>query len=356
MSETALLQSIDAILGDTAVVPDNDRGAASLLDQAGWTGGRDGRGLVIGIDFGGTKLLGAVANPRGTILAEQARATHDGAADSQVIDLVNALLAEAGADLNQVAQVVIGVPGVVDARGHIGLSPNVAFPADRSFAGRLAEGFNVPVVADNDVNLAAFGEFGQRASDETSDLAFVAIGTGIGMGLVVNGQLVRGAHGAAGEIGSMPIWGGANGRQAGLYEDIMSTAGILERYRGSGGALSTVRAVFDAADEGDALAAAAVEAALDDLTRGVGAVVALLDPGTVVLGGGIGSRPGVAERVEQRLGLLVPTSCAVVTSRLGARAGLVGALAQASQLARRDLVQRSLARDVAASASDEVAA
>lgn len=345
MSETALLHSIDAILNDTQSVAGDFAGAARLLDQAGWTGESDGRGLVIGIDFGGTKLLGAVASPHGTILAELARATHAGAADAQVIDLVHALLAEAGAGLRQVAQVVIGVPGVVDAKGHIGLSPNVAFPADRSFAGRLTEVFNLPVVADNDVNLAAFGEFGQRRSDEAGDLAFVAVGTGVGMGLVVNGQLVRGSHGAAGEIGSMPIWGAAPGRPAGLYEEIMSTAGILQRYHGGGGALSTVRAVFDAADRGDTLAIAAVEAALDDLTQGVGAVVALLDPGTVVLGGGIGSRPGVAERVAQRLKLLVPTYCAVVASRLGARAGLVGALAQASQLARRDLVRRSLARD-----------
>lgn len=286
--------------------------------------------FVIGIDLGGTKLLGAIARANSGPLAELEIATLEQSPVSQVCDLVHTLLGEIGAGLGQLGQVVIGVPGVVDSQGAVSLSPHVLFSPGISFAGAIADELGVPVFADNDANIAAFGEYSLKSSASRLDVVLVTIGTGVGMGIVVNGKIVRGAHGAAGEIGSMPFSGTA---RVGHYEGMVSTAGIRDRYRQAGGPLESVREIFDAADHGEATAYGAIEDFLDDVARGLGVVVSLLDPGLIVLGGGIGARPGVAERVASRLSALVPTPCSVSASHLGTRAGLVGALALANRLA-----------------------
>lgn len=295
--------------------------------------GRDEKQLVVGIDLGGTKLLGAIASADGSVLAERELATGPEGPVAQVSGLANALLAEAGADRSRLAQVVVGVPGVVDAEGAVSLSPHVAFGRGVSFADAVSAALGVPVFADNDANIAAFGEYSVRTDPRQSGVVLLTLGTGVGMGIVVNGEILRGAHGAAGEIGSMPYSGATPEDEARHYEAPVSTSGILAAYQAAGGQLGTVREIFDAADAGDSVARAAVDQCIRDLANGLGVVVSLLDPGLIVLGGGIGARPGVAEQVASRLAALVPTPCAVLASRLGTRAGLVGALAKAGQLA-----------------------
>ncbi|MGV8954057.1 MAG: ROK family protein [Cypionkella sp.] len=295
--------------------------------------GRDGGRLLIGVDLGGTKLLGAVAQADGTVLAAREVATGGAAVVDQLCSLVQTLLAEVGAAPGRLAQVVIGVPGVVDAKGAVSLSPHVVFEPGMAFADAVGKAIGVPVFADNDANIAAFGEYSVQTEPKQSGVVLVTVGTGVGMGIVVNGEILRGAHGAAGEIGSMPFSGSVPLAQVGHYEGLVSTSGILAGYRVAGGERETVREIFDAAEGGSAIAQAAVEQALDDLANGLGVVVSLLDPGLIVLGGGIGARAGVAGQVAERLAALVPTPCAVIASRLGTRAGLVGALAMAARLA-----------------------
>lgn len=325
MSRSAL-NIVDAPSGN--VRPADEPGDAPA--RVGPTGDR----LVIGIDLGGTKLLGAIAGPDGQPLAEREMATTDQGPVTQVRGLVGALLADVGAEPGDLGQIVVGVPGVVDDHGAVSLSPHVVFPPHLPFADTLASDLCVPVYADNDANIAAFGEYGVQDGSHPSAVVLVTIGTGVGMGIVVNGRIIRGAHGAAGEIGSMPFSGSAPLAQVRSYEGLVSTSGILGGYRAAGGQLSSVREIFDAAERGEGLAHAVIERCLDDVANGLGVVVSLLDPGLIVLGGGIGARPGVAERVAARLAALVPTPCAVVASRLGTRAGLVGALAMADQLAQ----------------------
>ena len=308
------------------------------------TGGPKAGRLVIGIDLGGTKLLGAIADADGVPLAEREVATGLETPVDQVCALVLMLLAEVGAEQGQLAQVVIGVPGVVDAKGAVSLSPHVAFAPNHAFADAVGAALGVPVFADNDANIAAFGEYSAQSGPRQPGVVLVTVGTGVGMGIVVNGQIIRGAHGAAGEIGSMPFSGSVP--QVRHFEGVVSTSGILAGYRVAGGDVSTVREIFDAADGGSSIAQAAVGQSLDDLANGLGVVVSLLDPGLIVLGGGIGARPGVAEQVAARLAALVPTPCAVVTSRLGTRAGLVGALAMAERLAL--MQEKTLAQGVIA--------
>lgn len=337
----SLLSAIDAILASGPMADGRDPAALALLDEAGWLGGRDAGGLVIGIDMGGTKLLGAVAAATGDLLAEKEMPTGGGDAPEQVVDLVGSLLAQVGADRRRLAQVAIGVPGAVDGAGVVGLSPHLAFPPGQPFAPTLSRLLGVPVVADNDANMAALGEYASRSAPRPEILALVTLGTGIGMGLVVHGQVLRGAHGAAGEIGSMPFSGPVPLASVGTYEGEVASSALLARYQAGGGTLSTVREIFDAADRGDGAAGTATERYLDDVAQGLATVVSLLDPGLVVLGGGIGSRAGIARRVAERLERLVPMPCTVVPSQLGHRAGLVGALALGAREARGALARKA---------------
>ena len=344
LSRASLLSAIDAVLADPQAAQDGlHQHAAKRLHEAGWLSDGGRRGLVIGLDLGGTKLLGAIGDASGAVLAEGTAATDSASAESaldQMTAMVADLLGRIGAQASQVAHIVVGVPGVVAADGSVRLSPHVPFPAGVSLSGALAEATGLPVFADNDVNIAAFGEYAARGS-ETGMLAFVALGTGIGMGLVVNGRILRGVGGAAGEIGTLPF--GADPLAAladhpgGAFEAAVSTGGILARYGTAAGDAGTVRDIFERAEAGDATARTVIDASLRDLATGLGAVVALLDPGLIVLGGGIGARPGVAEAVGNWLARLVPTRCTVVRSQLGERAGLLGALAQARSLAREAL-------------------
>ncbi len=350
MSETDFLNAIEATLADPARADgEMGRRAQTVLRCAGWLDeGHARRGYLVGMDLGGTKLLAALATPDGSIVAEWEAATKDypNGPLGQVDDMVAKLLAKGGVTLDQVAQIVIGVPGVVARDGSVSLSPHVDFPAGQSFSATLEDALGVPVAVDNDVNVAAFGEYASRRADGLHTLAFAALGTGIGMGLVVDGQVLRGVHGAAGELGVIPF--GADPAAAyaanpgGAFEATVSTRGILARYRAAGGKAESVRAIFDAAEAGDRFAADVVDQSLRDLAIGLATVVALIDPGLIVLGGGIGARPVVAAKVESWLWRLVPTQCRVLPSQHGARAGLFGALAKARKLAIAGVARREV--------------
>lgn len=332
--------------------PDGDHGdqghhALRLLHEAGWLAGDSRRqGLVIGVDLGGTKLLAALGRADGHVLAEIEHPTHPSDVLGQIVGVVAELLAEARVSSAQVAQVVVGVPGAVAPDGRVLQSPHVQFPPGRSFAGALSAVLHLPVRVENDCNIAAFGEHAVRPERDADNLAFIALGTGIGMGLIVDGALLRGANGAAGEISGMPYRGlPTAGQGDNTYEAIVSTQGIRQRH---GGASGSVRAIFEAAEGGDPDAIRAVDGTLDDLAIGLATVVSIVDPGLIVLGGGIGARPGIAEAVGRRIASMVVATCAVETSRLGSRAGLVGALAYARRQAQVALLARTEAGQGAA--------
>jgi predicted NBD/HSP70 family sugar kinase len=194
----------------------------------------------------------------------------------------------------------------------------------------MARRLGCAVEIENDVNMAALGE--HRLGGGGASFAFVALGTGIGMGLVVDGRLVRGARGAAGEISHLPIGGDpwhAEAQVHGCFESAVASRGIVERYRRLGGEAASVAEVFAALAAGEAAAQTVVEETARLLVLGLVAVQALVDPERVVLGGSIGVRAELVERVRRlapAAGLRVP----VEASRLGSRAGLLGAVGVAS--------------------------
>ena len=289
----------------------------------------DRPGHVIGLDLGGTKLLGAIASTEGGLIAEMSEPTGPDAF-AQVVAMGRALMGAAG--VAGVAHLALGVPGAVAPDGRVFLAPNVHFGTDPRLGAALTLVLGCEVSVWNDCNAAAYGEY-----DGQGSLAFVALGTGIGIGLILNGHLVTGRSGAAGEIAYLPFgsdpYARARAHPEGGFEALVGTRALRAALPGS----PDVREIFARVEAGDAAAAAVVERLTDDLAAGLAATIALVDPGLVVLGGGIGSRAGLAERLVPKVAALVPTPCTIRASRFGDRAGLMGALALARRLARQEV-------------------
>ena len=159
--------------------------------------------LAVGIDVGGTKIAGGVVDEKGNILATARRespATDTDAIEQDIEDLVIGLRAD-----HQVTAVGVGAAGFVDARRSIVLfAPNLAW-RDEPLRSDLENRLGLPVVIENDANAAAWGEFTYGAAEDVQDSLLVTVGTGVGGGIVLNGELYRGAFGVAAEIGHMRV-------------------------------------------------------------------------------------------------------------------------------------------------------
>ncbi|MBB4955187.1 glucokinase [Agrobacterium vitis] len=304
------------------------------------------RACVIGIDLGGTKVLAGIADRHGHVLTTLEQPTYHGESGSvldQMVSVIEMLLSDTERSADDLLGVVIGVPAAVDPRtGLATLSPNLRLPADCSLAELMTGRIGCPVVVENDVNLAAFAEASAWHSECGGSLVFISFGTGVGMGLVINGELWRGAFGRAGEIGFLPVGATPHERaphsENGLYEDAVGTHGIRARF--SAGA-ETVADLFASARQGRGEALAAIDEIARSASVGLAAVHALLDPSVTVIGGGIGTQVEFFEPLKRHLQALLPFHCRVEKSRFGARAGMMGALS----LALKAAVELSDGRD-----------
>ncbi len=327
---------------------------AGLIREAGQRIGRPGRsallyeirpeaGFVLGLDVGAQYVRGALADLAGEVRARSSARSHASGGRSRVEELgtlASGLCAEAGLQLSDITQTVVGSPGIYDARRNAmaltGGLPGWDRPAVLT---RLRQVFGPALVVENDVDAAALAERAHGHGRGVDSFAFVSVGTGIGMGLVIGGQLFRGAHGVAGEIAYMPMTGGhgtdpTDARRRGALEAAASAPAVVRAARRAGmrGQVSA-RRVFTAAARGDERAAAVVaeEAAL--VARVVCAVVTIVDPELIVLGGGVGQAPGFADAVTEELRQIAPVMPAVRVSALGTEAVVDGCLASASELA-----------------------
>ena len=263
---------------------------------------------VIGVDVGGTKTAVAIADLSGGIKAEIELATSKAGGNAvvrQIVDTARAVARQAGIPWSAVDAIAIGTPGVQASDGAIHMADNIPGLDGIKLAKAVRSSLRVPVLLENDVNLAALGENAAGAAQGRSNFVLLSIGTGLGLGIVVDGHLVRGARGAAGEVAYLPIGGDPStksGRRRGAFELAAAGSAVtqilideLTTVRKSSmttlNRTSTARDVYDAADAGDAVALRVVRRHAELVTLGILAVVALLDPDVVVLGGGIGSNP-----------------------------------------------------------------
>lgn len=306
--------------------------------------------FVLGIDLGGTKLHIALADLHGEIVAESIEPTSsDGGAAvvAQIERMKDALLQHASVSAQRLRGGVMGSPGMVDpASGSIVIAPNIPGLDSLDVRAALRERLGIDITIENDVNLAAIGEHWRGNSRRARSFAFIAVGTGIGMGIFSDGYLVRGARGAAGEIAYLPLGGDpydARGLRFGTLETAIGSAGIVERYLGLGGSPgSTVRDVFDRLDIEEA-ARITIDEVSRILTTAILAVHSILDSEIIILGGSIGARPELKLRIDEHLGRCMREPVRIELSALGNRATLIGAIGSAIDLVHRS--QFGIGRD-----------
>jgi predicted NBD/HSP70 family sugar kinase len=306
-------------------------------------------GYVVGIDIGRAWIRVAAADLSGAIVArqdERNRARSATALVKAVADVAHDVVAAAGLTWKRVAHTVVGGPGVFDPDSdRLRHAPNVPGWSRPGVMSALREALPPTVALDNDANLAAVGERSYGSGRDARTFVYVSVGTGIGMGVIIDGELYRGAHGAAGEVGYLPLGddgpdaAGRDARRRGMLEEAASADAVVRTARrlGMAGASSAKR-VFAAARAGDELALAAVDAEAERLALVVGTVAAIVDPEFVLLGGGVGSNIDLLRPpLERRLSELTPLAPPVAEGELGQDAIVLGAVASALDTAR-DLV------------------
>jgi predicted NBD/HSP70 family sugar kinase len=310
-------------------------------------------GYCFGADLGGTKLAAALGDARGRIVAELTEPT-DRRGGTYVAEQIAACadkLAQAvGIEVTQARHVMVGIPGAVDPRtGRISLTPNIAGLEDFDVMGYLRGRFGPDVAIENDVNLAMLGEHALGCASRCRNAAFLSLGTGAGLGLLIDDKLFRGAHGAAGEIADLPIGRDPTSHSssaAGAFELQVGSLAIVDRYRRQGGtAAVTVRDIFRRLEEGDEVAASVLDTTAHWVALAVVTLQSLLDLELIVFGGSIGVRPELYERVQRALPALFSRSITVEPSRLGDRAGLIGAVFAAAHSLRHGTGQAQYAPD-----------
>ena len=324
---------------------------ARILEQDGWiretgrTSGHVGRvaatyevvpdsACIAAVDLGGTRTRAAIADLACRILAEEVEPTAARGgrhAVRQIARMCRTAAQRQEIPFERVRLAVAGVPGVPDpGSGRILMAPNIPRLDTFDFASELEDALGMEVHLDNDVNLAVLGENWLGRGRGADHLAFIALGTGIGAGLVLGGRLVRGAGGAAGELGFLPFGGDALDRPrkaTGSLEESVATDGIRRRYAALSGESASVPEVFVLAGRGDRHAVAVLDETARHLARAIVALCAIADPGKVILGGSIGARPELVGRVRTLLEDVSPMPASIEASTLGPRAALAGATA-----------------------------
>jgi predicted NBD/HSP70 family sugar kinase len=327
------------------------------LELAGHTKGNVGRSaamyqlkatraLLFGADVGGTKIHAAVADVNGQILAEtEVPTTQDGpeAVVRQLHDVCAQLASQVGQPMSRIAAGAVGIPGAFNPRTKkLFMVPNIAGLEGFAIAEELEKSLGFPVRVDNDVNMAAKGEMWRGEGRDIPCFVFVAIGTGIGMGIINDGRILSGANGAAGEIATLPVGGDpydSRNFHAGTLETSVGSIALRERYEGRGGtAGQTVRTIIDAIEKGDTIAASTLTEVARSLAVAILAVSAVLDPQRIVLGGSIGVRAELLERIRAFMPMCIPNPPECVVSTLGRNAALLGTVSQSQDLLLQMLI------------------
>jgi predicted NBD/HSP70 family sugar kinase len=295
-----------------------------------------GAGWVAGIDVGRRWVRAAIADITGTIVArrhERAKVSSARALIGQIGAIAHGLAGDAGIGWDQVVHATVGSPGVFEpTRGAVTLAPNLPGWGRHGLVEALHGELGTQVGVENDVNLAAVGERWKGLGRGVRDFGFLSIGTGVGMGLVLGGELYRGSRGAAGEVGYLPIGSDPHDphvRRRGAFEEATNAAGVVRTARQAGmtGPL-TPQKVFAQARRGDPTACEVVATEARRLALGLAVVVAVVDLDLVILGGGIGGNADLLlEPVERELRALSPLRPRLAASALGEDAVLQGAVA-----------------------------
>jgi len=311
-----------------------------------------GKKYNIGVDIGGTNVKIALVDEKGIIAYSNSVPTRAEMGYEytiqNIISTIKDSLKESNNDISSIGGIGFGLPGQIDSvNGIVRLLPNIPGWVEVPLAKIVRDEFNVPVKLDNDVRVATLGELNFGAGKGCQNLVCLTVGTGVGSGIVLNGQLVRGASMTAGEIGHVVVERN-NGEICGCgargcleaYASGPSIVKMAKDYIAGGkstkfkeiaaGNEITPYMVYEAAKQGDAVAKQIFNIVGEYLGVALVSVVNLLNPEKIIVGGGVGQAGDlllnpVREAIQRRC---IPTSAAaveVVMAQLGESAGVVGA-------------------------------
>jgi predicted NBD/HSP70 family sugar kinase len=335
LSRSTVMQRLGVLLSAGLLVEQPEAGRSSGGRRPAALSFNERVGVVLAADLGARHGRLAVCDLGGAAVAECEESLTIADGPGVVLDWVarafEALLAEAGRDAADVLATAIGVPGPVEA-GRPANPPIMPGWDGYPVAEWLAERFGAPALLERDVNAMALGEHRSHWRD-LSHMVFVKVATGIGAGIISGGELLRGNHGRAGDIGHI---------RAIRQSDVMCTCGnrgcvavlatgsaMIRQLREAGVEVATAAEVVELVRAGDAVAMHQVREAGRVLGAALAAVVSVVAPSVIVVGGQMAeaSEPllaGIRESVYQRASALATRELRILTSRLGPRAGVVG--------------------------------
>jgi glucokinase len=323
--------------------------------------------MLIGVDVGGTKMLGLAASVASVsasnggapvdLLGEH-RGPTPTAGDSLVESLIALVRTIESECCQKTTALAVGIAGLIDRKGVVRYSPHLADVVQFPLAERLNDALQCPVAVENDLTTATLAEARLGAGRGCRDLIMVGLGTGIGTKFMIDGVLIRGANGFAGEAGHMTVdRGGAlhvTGRP-GAWEMYGSgnALGALARGAALDGSAPSLVALAGGADAvtgetvakalgaGDAAALMVLDAYAEQVAIGVANLIVVLDPQRIILGGGVSElgeplRSRVEAAAQRRVvGAAYRPVVPVVLAELGERAGALGAVLAAQAAAGR---------------------
>ena len=306
----------------------------------------------IGVDIGGTNVKIALVDEKGYIAYSNSVPTRaEMGYEYTIQNIINTIkdsLKESNNDISNIGGIGFGLPGQIDSiNGIVRLLPNIPGWVEVPLAKIVSDEFKVPVKLDNDVRVATLGELNFGAGKGCKNLICITVGTGVGSGIVLNGQLVRGASLTAGEIGHVVVERN-NGRICGCgstgcleaYASGPSIVQMAKEYMMGGKSTKfkeiaagndvTPFMVFEAAKQGDAVAKRIFTIAGEYLGIALVSVVNLLNPEKIIVGGGVGQAGDllldpVRKLIKERCIALSAQAVQIVQAELGESAGVVGA-------------------------------
>lgn len=296
---------------------------------------------VIGIDLGGTKMYGAVADLSGNFQEEISIPINNASSEKSLellFELIQRLLDSPRPKGQKVRGIGIGLPGVtMSQKGIVTWVPSLGW-RDIPIRDILTERFGYSVFIENDVNLIALGEFSFGAGKGVQNLVCITVGTGVGAGIIINKSLYRGSNEASGEIGYFLPDVNALGKEYnefGALENLASGLGIARRAKEHFIANNIVipiegfsaEDVFSAAREGVTWALKITNETIDLLSMSIANISALLNPEIVILSGGVvRSADMLIEPIRQRIQGTIPYPPKIEASQLGSRAAVLGSI------------------------------
>ncbi|GAB3051133.1 ROK family glucokinase [Virgibacillus ainsalahensis] len=306
--------------------------------------------VMMGIDIGGTTVKIGMINDNGKILKKWEIPTNKSNKGLTIIDdiweSIVDQLEELNVDKSSVLGLGVGAPGFIDGEtGHVYEAVNIGWE-NFDLAELLKKKSGLPVFVENDANIAVLGENWKGAGDQAKNLIAITLGTGVGGGIIANGQILNGENGMAGEIGHITVEADGNlcncGRR-GCLETIVSATGIvrqamnkidqnpesmLAKHFQQTGDISS-KDVFDLAKQGDTLSNTIIDHNSQTLGRIIANMGTVINPSKVLIGGGVSKAGdqlinGISKAFHRYALKRVSEICEIKAAQLGNDAGIIG--------------------------------